>query len=70
MLSQQSKPQLQDSSNNIDFSQQEAIDQSKKIGFTRYAETLNGRLAMLGFMTLLAFAMLNKHGVINPNIIF
>lgn len=70
MLSPQSSPQSEDRLNSADYKQQEAIDESQKLGFTRYAETLNGRLAMLGFMTLLAIAVLNKHGVIDSGICF
>jgi hypothetical protein len=31
-------------------------------GFTPYAERLNGRLAMIGFITLLSLQVLVKHG--------
>lgn len=63
MLSQQSNFQSENKLNSSDL-QQEIIEEGKKMGFTRYAETLNGRLAMLGFTTLLALAVLNKHGLI------
>jgi hypothetical protein len=33
-------------------------------GFTPYAELFNGRLAMIGFVSLLALELLTGHGVI------
>lgn len=33
-----------------------------RTGFTPYAERLNGRLAMIGFITLLSLQVLSKHG--------
>ena len=65
MLSQPTKPQEEKNLNSTELEQQETIDQIEKIGFTRYAETLNGRLAMVGFIALLAIAVLVKHGVIS-----
>lgn len=35
-----------------------------QVGFTEYAELLNGRLAMLGFVSLLALEVLTGHGLI------
>ncbi len=64
MLSQPIKPEEENKLKNISFEQSETIEQSQKIGFTRYAEILNGRLAMIGFIALLAIAVLNKHGII------
>ena len=65
MLSQQTKLQEENKLNSTDFEQQETIDEINKVGFTRYAEVINGRLAMVGFMALLAIAILSKHGVIS-----
>ena len=65
MLSQQTKPQEEDKVTSTDFERQENIDEINKLGFTKYAEVINGRLAMVGFIALLAIAILNKHGVIN-----
>jgi hypothetical protein len=36
----------------------------RAFGFTRSAERLNGRLAMVGFLSLLALATLSKHDVL------
>lgn len=33
-------------------------------GFTKYAEKLNGRLAMIGFISLLAMEVITGHGLI------
>ncbi len=30
------------------------VDETPRIGFTEYAEKLNGRLAMIGFVSLIA----------------
>ena len=65
MLSQSSQSKSLEQANYTDLGDRETTDQNPKIGFTRYAETLNGRLAMLGFTLLLAIAVLNKHGLIN-----
>ncbi|MGK7937478.1 MAG: chlorophyll a/b-binding protein [Xenococcaceae cyanobacterium] len=64
MLSQPIKPEEENKLSNISFEPSETIEQRTKIGFTRYAEILNGRLAMIGFIALLAIAVLNKHGII------
>ena len=65
MLSQQTKPQEEGKLTNTDFEQQENTDEINKLGFTKYAEVINGRLAMVGFMALLTIAILSKHGVIS-----
>ncbi len=36
-----------------------------KIGFTEFAETLNGRLAMLGFAIGLATELMTGHGILS-----
>ncbi len=40
------------------------VDESSNLGFTAYAEKLNGRLAMIGFVSLLAMEVLTGHGLI------
>ncbi len=40
------------------------VDESAKSGFTEYSEKLNGRLAMIGFVSLLAMEALTGHGII------
>ncbi len=42
-----------------------AVDNTSKTGFTEYAEKLNGRLAMVGFTSLLAMQVINKHGLLD-----
>ncbi|MEA5617813.1 chlorophyll a/b-binding protein [Cronbergia sp. UHCC 0137] len=38
--------------------------QGDRTGFTTYAEMLNGRLAMIGFISLIALELLTGHGVL------
>jgi hypothetical protein len=40
------------------------VDESERTGFTVYAEKLNGRLAMIGFVSLLAIEVLTGHGLL------
>jgi Chlorophyll A-B binding protein len=40
------------------------IDKTPKFGFTEYAEKLNGRLAMIGFISLVVVEVLTGHGII------
>jgi hypothetical protein len=35
-----------------------------RLGFTEYAEKLNGRLAMIGFVSLIALEAVTGHGLI------
>jgi hypothetical protein len=37
------------------------VDPTPRIGFTKYAELLNGRLAMIGFVSLLAIEVFTRH---------
>ena len=40
------------------------VDDTPRTGFTQYAEKLNGRLAMVGFLSLVAFEALTGQGLI------
>lgn len=40
------------------------VQENPRIGFTEYAELLNGRLAMIGFTSLLIVEILTKHNLI------
>jgi len=40
------------------------VDNSQTAGFTEYAEKLNGRLAMIGFVSLIAFEVLTQNSLI------
>ncbi|QXE23241.1 CAB/ELIP/HLIP superfamily [Richelia sinica FACHB-800] len=39
-------------------------EQGDRTGFTTYAELLNGRLAMIGFLSLIILEAMTGHGVI------
>lgn len=40
------------------------VQAEPRTGFTPYAEVLNGRLAMIGFVALLALEVLSGHGLL------
>lgn len=40
------------------------VQSESRTGFTPYAEVVNGRLAMIGFVALLALEVLSGHGVL------
>ncbi|WP_396336366.1 high light inducible protein [Fischerella sp. JS2] len=40
------------------------VEATPRTGFTEYAEKLNGRLAMIGFVSLIALEVFTGHGVI------
>jgi hypothetical protein len=40
------------------------VDDTATFGFTAYAEKLNGRLAMIGFVSLIAMEVLTGHGLL------
>lgn len=39
------------------------VQAESRAGFTEYAERLNGRLAMIGFVSLLALEVVTGHGL-------
>lgn len=39
------------------------VDSTQKFGFTKYAEMLNGRLAMIGFVSLIVLEVVTGHGL-------
>lgn len=39
-------------------------EQGDRTGFTPYAELLNGRLAMIGFISLVALEVFTGHGIL------
>lgn len=41
------------------------VDQTKQFGFNRYAEKMNGRFAMIGFISLVAFEVLTGQGLVS-----
>jgi hypothetical protein len=41
------------------------VDATPRVGFTKYAEKLNGRLAMIGFVSALALELFTGQGVIS-----
>lgn len=40
------------------------VDDSQQFGFNKYAEKLNGRLAMIGFVSLIGFELLTHQGLV------
>ena len=40
------------------------VQENPRTGFTPYAEAINGRLAMIGFVSLLALEVVSGHGLI------
>jgi hypothetical protein len=40
------------------------VDDADRAGFTPYAELLNGRLAMIGFISLLTLEVSTGHGLV------
>ncbi|HIK37327.1 MAG: chlorophyll a/b-binding protein [Geminocystis sp.] len=41
------------------------VDSTQQFGFNKYAELLNGRLAMIGFVSLIGFELITKQGLIS-----
>ncbi|MEE3715650.1 chlorophyll a/b-binding protein [Tumidithrix elongata RA019] len=50
--------------NNYAIEPQMYVDDAERAGFTPFAEKLNGRLAMIGFVSLLTIEVLTRHGLI------
>ena len=40
------------------------VDDSQQFGFYEYAEKLNGRLAMIGFVSAVLFEAVTGHGIV------
>lgn len=41
------------------------VDATSRFGFNEYAEKLNGRMAMIGFVSVLVLEAVTGHGVIS-----
>ncbi|MBH8573900.1 high light inducible protein [Nostocaceae cyanobacterium CENA369] len=50
--------------NNFAIEPKVYVDETSQTGFTEYAEKLNGRLAMIGFVSLIALEVLTGHSLI------
>jgi hypothetical protein len=50
--------------NNFAIEPKVYVDETIQTGFTEYSEKMNGRLAMVGFVSLLAFEALAGQGLI------
>jgi len=50
--------------NNFAIEPKVYVDDSVKAGWTEYAEKMNGRFAMIGFVSLLIMEAVTGHGVI------
>jgi hypothetical protein len=50
--------------NNFAIEPQVYVQEAAEVGFTPQAEILNGRLAMIGFLALLALEVVTGHGLI------
>ncbi|OCR01668.1 high light inducible protein [Oscillatoriales cyanobacterium USR001] len=50
--------------NNFAIEPKMYVDASVSTGFTEYAEKMNGRFAMIGFVSLLATEVLSGHSLI------
>ena len=49
--------------NNYAIEPEMYVDESLRVGFTEYSERFNGRLAMIGFVSLLAIEIITGHGL-------
>lgn len=54
----------QDKLNIFALEPQVYVMEESQVGFTRYAEQINGRVAMIGFISLLALEVFTGHGLI------
>lgn len=50
--------------NNFAIEPKVYVDETQRFGFNTYAEKLNGRLAMIGFVSAIAFEALTGHGIV------
>ncbi|HLO48183.1 MAG TPA: chlorophyll a/b-binding protein [Kamptonema sp.] len=50
--------------NNFAIEPKMYVDESVSTGFTEYAEKMNGRFAMIGFVSLLAVEVLTGHSLV------
>lgn len=50
--------------NNFAIEPKVYVDKTPRIGFTEYAEKLNGRLAMIGFVSLIAVEIITGQSLI------
>ena len=50
--------------NNFAIEPRMYVQENPRVGFTPYAEEINGRLAMIGFVSLLALEVVSGHGLI------
>ncbi|AFY31250.1 chlorophyll a/b-binding protein [Calothrix sp. PCC 7507] len=50
--------------NNFAIEPKVYVDKTPRVGFTKYAEKLNGRLAMIGFVSLIAVEVITGNGLI------
>ncbi|MEN9214539.1 MAG: chlorophyll a/b-binding protein [Gloeomargarita sp. DG02_3_bins_56] len=50
--------------NNFAIEPKMYVDEVSRVGFTEYAERLNGRLAMIGFVSLLVLELLTGKGLV------
>ena len=50
--------------NNFAIEPKMYVDESLRVGFTEYSERFNGRLAMIGFVSLMAIEIITGHGLI------
>lgn len=50
--------------NNFAIEPQVYVDDRKQFGFNERSEKINGRLAMIGFVSLLALEVITGHGLI------
>jgi Chlorophyll A-B binding protein len=51
--------------NNFAIEPKVYVDDSQQFGFNEYAEKLNGRLAMIGFISAIAFELITGQGIIS-----
>jgi hypothetical protein len=50
--------------NNFAIEPQMYVEDQPQFGFTKHSELLNGRLAMIGFVSLLALEFFTGHGIV------